>query len=443
MILDARLLSFKVLCEYEGTDLWLKNIRNDHFIKLKPTKNIAQRTIVLTNEVMKWKRLLDSIIDKNLNKKNTNIKFRVRNILRLAIYELLMDNKSPNYAVVNSYVKLSRKTIGIYITGFVNAILRKISQSDKYIFNKKSPYEINDIGVGLSYPDWIIKKWIDKYGEEKAVELCKYFNMAYPIMVRRNELKIGHNTFVRELVKDKIFVQKYNNSNNFYYLVKGTALLFKNKLFNNGSLSIQDRAAGAVVELLSPRPGEVILDACSAPGTKAFYIAELMKYKGKLIASDISTSRLKMCYQDSERHKINWIKWCVKDAEREEFPLLDRALIDAPCSGTGTIGKNPEIRWQCNKEQIENFKIKQLKILLNISNYIKPGGVICYSTCSLETEENWDVINAFLKLNKKYKIDNAKNSLPKNWFKKKNIMEIFPPQDKLIGMFAARLIKDR
>ena len=102
MILDARLLSFKVLCEYEGTDLWLKNIRNDHFVKLKPTKNIAQRTIVLTNEVMKWKRLLDSIIDENLNKKNTNIKLRVRNILRLAIYELLMDNKSPNYAVVNS-----------------------------------------------------------------------------------------------------------------------------------------------------------------------------------------------------------------------------------------------------------------------------------------------------------------------------------------------------
>ena len=129
MILDARLLSFKVLCEYEGTDLWLKNIRNDHFVKLKPTKNIAQRTIVLTNEVMKWKRLLDSIIDENLNKKNTNIKFRVRNILRLAIYELLMDNKSPNYAVVNSYVKLSRKIIGVYITGFVNAILRKISLS--------------------------------------------------------------------------------------------------------------------------------------------------------------------------------------------------------------------------------------------------------------------------------------------------------------------------
>ena len=138
-------------------------------------------------------------------------------------------------AVINSLILFLLKHLE-GVVGFeptppiLTNLLRKISLSDKYIFNKKSPYEINDIGVGLSYPDWIIKKWIDKYGEEKAVELCKYFNMAYPIMVRRNELKIGHNTFVSDLLKDKIFVQQYNNSNNFYYLVKGTALLFKNKL---------------------------------------------------------------------------------------------------------------------------------------------------------------------------------------------------------------------
>ena len=217
--------------------------------------------------------------------------------------------------------------------------------------------------------------------------------------------------------------------------------LLNNRLFNNGFISIQDRAAGAVVELLDPKPGEVILDACAAPGTKAFYIAEKMKYNGELIASDISNNRINMCYKDSLRHKINWINWCIKNAEKEEFPLLDRALIDAPCSGTGTIGKNPEIRWKCNRDQIKQLKRKQLAIMLNISKYIKPHGVICYSTCSLEREENWDVIDAFLKLNKDYKIDNSENSLPRSWFKKQNIMEIFPPRDKLIGMFAVRLIK--
>ena len=130
---------------------------------------------------------------------------------------------------------------------------------------------------------------------------------------------------------------------------------------------------------------------------------------------------------------------CIKNAEKEKFPLFDRALIDVPCSGTGTIGKNPEARWRSNIEQIKQLKKKQLAIMLNISKYIKPQGVICYSTCSLQKEENWDVIDAFLKLNQKYKIDNSENSLPKLWFKKRNIMEIFPPRDKLIGMFAVRL----
>ena len=190
---------------------------------------------------------------------------------------------------------------------------------------------------------------------------------------------------------------------------------------------------------MDPKPGEIILDACAAPGTKAFYIAEKMEYKGQLIASDISSNRINMCIKDSNRHNISWINWCIKNAEKEEFPLLDRALIDVPCSGTGTIGKNPEARWRSNIEQIKQLKKKQLAIMLNISKYIKPQGVICYSTCSLQKEENWDVIDAFLKLNQKYKIDNSENSLPKLWFKKRNIMEIFPPRDKLIGMFAVRL----
>ena len=434
--MDARLLSFNVLLEYEGADRWLKSIRNDHFVRLKPTKEAANRAIVLTNEVMKWQRLLDSIINDNLIKNKSKLKFPIRNILRLAIYELLIDDHNPDYAIVDSYVKLSKKIIGSYITGFINAILRKISVSDRYIFKGKSPA---NIAVYLSYPDWIVKRWISYFGEKETVKLCEYFNKAHPLMIRRNEMRIDHDTLVQKLKIEKINIKRYNDSNNFYYLKKGVGKLLNNKLFDNGFISIQDRAAGAVVELLDPKPGEVILDACAAPGTKAFYIAEKMEYSGELIASDISKNRIDMCRKDSNRHNIKWINWCIKNAEKNEFPLLDRALIDVPCSGTGTIGKNPEIRWKCNVDQIKKLKRKQLAIILNISRYVKPQGVICYSTCSLQREENWDVIDAFLKLNKNYKVDNSENSLPKLWFKKQNIMEIFPPRDKLIGMFAIRL----
>ena len=349
---------------------------------------------------------------------------------------MIFDSHIPDYAIVDSYVKLSRKIIGNYVTGFVNAILRKISKSDNYVLKKESQF---NLGVALSYPDWIIESWINQYGENKTIKLCEYFNKTYTLMIRRNELIIDHNLLVDKIEKDKIKIERYKNSENFYYIKKGAGSLLKSKLFSKGYISIQDRAAGAVVELLDPKPGEIILDACAAPGTKAFYIAEKMEYKGHLIASDISSNRINMCIKDSNRHNISWINWCIKNAEKEEFPLLDRALIDAPCSGTGTIGKNPEARWRSNIEQIKQLKKKQLAIMLNISKYIKPQGVICYSTCSLQKEENWDVIDAFLKLNQKYKIDNSENSLPKLWLKKQNIMEIFPPRDKLIGMFAVRL----
>ena len=434
--MDARLLSFRVLLEYENSNRWLKAIRNEYFITLNPSENISKRTIVLTNEIIKWKRLLDSIIDEHLTKNKSKLKFPIRNFLRLATYELIFDSHIPDYAIVDSYVKLSRKIIGNYVTGFVNAILRKISKSDNYVLKKESQF---NLGVALSYPDWIIESWINQYGENKTIKLCEYFNKTYTLMIRRNELIIDHNLLVDKIEKDKIKIERYKNSENFYYIKKGAGSLLKSKLFSKGYISIQDRAAGAVVELLDPKPGEIILDACAAPGTKAFYIAEKMEYKGQLIASDISSNRINMCIKDSNRHNISWINWCIKNAEKEEFPLLDRALIDAPCSGTGTIGKNPEARWRSNIEQIKQLKKKQLAIMLNISKYIKPQGVICYSTCSLQKEENWDVIDAFLKLNQKYKIDNSENSLPKLWLKKQNIMEIFPPRDKLIGMFAVRL----
>ena len=165
----------------------------------------------------------------------------------------------------------------------------------------------------------------------------------------------------------------------------------------------------------------------------------MMQDTGSLIATDNSERRMKLCEKDSVRHNQNWIKWKINDAATGVFPKADRVLIDAPCSGTGTIGQKSEIRWRRRLKQLQKFKIQQLKILINLSNYVKKGGILCYATCSLEKEENWDVIKAFLKLNNRYKIDTSDHYLPKKWFKKPGVMETFPPRDKVIGMFAVRL----
>ncbi len=434
--MDARTLSFDILLEFENSKRWLRNVRNDYFGVKRPTRLECERTTVLTNEVVKWKRLLDTIINTNLHKPSAKLKFPVRNLLRLGVYELLLDEYSPDYAVVDSYVKLSRRNIGPHITGLINAVLRKISGSGKYVFNGKFP---QNIAVGLSYPDWLVEKWNTYYGMDDTVRLCKYFNGPGQMMIRRNQLKIEHAALVQKLFDDKIHVKRFPRTNHYYIIEKGAGLLLKHQLFQKGFISVQDRAAGAVVELLNPKPGETVLDVCSAPGTKTFYISEMMRGTGSLIGTDISERRMELCVQDNTRHNQNWIKWKINNAAKDVYPKADRVLIDAPCSGTGTIGQRSEIRWRRKFNQLQKFKKQQLDILINVSNYVKEGGILCYATCSLEKEENWDVIEAFLKLNNRYKIDTSDHYLPKKWFKKPGVMETFPPRDKVIGMFAVRL----
>ena len=199
--MDARLLSFEILLEFEKSNRWLRNVRNDYF-GIKPTPRLVrERTTVLTNEVVKWQRLLDTIINANLHKPSVKLKFPVRNLLRLGVYELLMDEFSPDYAVVDSYVKISRRNIGPHITGLINAVLRKISGSGKYVFNGKFP---ENIAVGLSYPNWLVEKWGTYYGMDDTIRLCEYFNGPSQMMVRRNWLKIEHDVLVQKLLDDKI-----------------------------------------------------------------------------------------------------------------------------------------------------------------------------------------------------------------------------------------------
>ena len=219
--MDARTLSFEILLEFEDSKRWLRNVRNDYFGVKRPPRLECERTTVLTNEVVKWKRLLDTIINTNLHKPSAKLKFPVRNLLRLGVYELLIDESSPDYAVVDSYVKLSRRNIGPHITGFINAVLRKISSSGKYVFNGKFP---QNIAVGLSYPDWLVEKWNIYYGMDDTVRLCKYFNGPGQMMIRRNRLKIEHGSLVQKLFDDKIHVKRFPRTNHYYIIEKGAEI---------------------------------------------------------------------------------------------------------------------------------------------------------------------------------------------------------------------------
>jgi 16S rRNA (cytosine967-C5)-methyltransferase len=249
------------------------------------------------------------------------------------------------------------------------------------------------------------------------------------------------NTILSQLDKLDIETIQSPESDCFIRVDSGLRNVIKSELFTKGLIHVQDRASGAVVELLDPQPGDIVLDVCAAPGTKSGYIVEKIKNDGKIFASDVS--QVRVLIGEKRSNELKWpIQWKRKDASEDDFPMADRILIDAPCTGTGVMGRRTDIRWRREKEDVESMVTIQKSIIAHMAQFLKPGGVMVYATCSLEMEENWNVVKWFLKLDDNFRIDSGKDLVPNNWLNAQKCLETFPPRDKVDGMFAARIRKN-
>ena len=214
-------------------------------------------------------------------------------------------------------------------------------------------------------------------------------------------------------------------------------------LFSQGYFSIQDESAGLVVKLLDPKPGETVIDLCSAPGGKTTYIGELMKNEGKIIAVDKYEHRLNLVKQSCERLGLTNVDFIAEDATAANFGVADKVLVDAPCSGFGVIQKKPDIKWQRELSDIKNLAKTQLELLETASKLVRNGGVIVYSTCTIEPEENIEVVKSFLDKHPEFEIEDARNYLPSEVVTNGGYMETFPHKHDMDGGFAVRLIKTK
>ena len=435
MIYDARYHAFQILKNFYQKNDRLKSVRDYYYKNNNLSQNELNRSLVLSNEVVRWSRRLDFWINSNLNKPLKKLNPSVHLLLKLGYYEALMDEGVPNHAVVNSWVELTKLIMGNKFGGLVNALLRKGIQIDS---NKRNDNLTH--GEWFSFPDWMIDKWIDQFEEEDTLALCDYFNSPPYIDVRLNTSKFELELILNKIQRLGVNWEKSPESNRFIRIKSGIGKLLKSEPFKIGMINFQDRASGAVVELLDPQEGETILDVCAAPGTKANYIFERMNNKGQLFASDISSKRLKKGQSRASNLKLP-IKWLKKDATIDEFPMADRILIDAPCTGTGVIARRPDIRWRREVSDFNSMNDIQTNMLNNMSKYVKSKGTIVYATCSLEKEENWNVVNSFLELNDNFIIKAKKDFTPKKWINEKKCLETFPPYDKVDGMFAVYIEK--
>ena len=334
------------------------------------------------------------------------------------MYQIIFLDKIPKSAAVNESVNLAKRYGHASSSNFVNAILRKVEKVDYEEFFKIED-DADRISKTTSMPKWIVEELIKENGIKQAEQICKNSNLKPSISIRVNRLKTTKEELIQKLKQKGIEIneaQQQSNKNKeetSKQEIKEQNFLILNKVknienlkeFKEGLFTIQDISAGQTAKLLNPKSGEKVLDACSAPGGKTTYLAEIMENTGMIDAWDIHEHRTKLVEQNAKRLGISIIKTHVRDASIYDENLkekYDKILLDVPCLGIGVIKRKPDIKWQRKPEDIEEITKIQKQILENCSKYLKKGGTLVYSTCSILKEENEDVVNCFLSKNNQF-----------------------------------------
>ena len=427
----ARNIALKSLYEINIKQAY-SNIVLDKFINENREK-LSNLDINFISElvygVVTWKLTLEYIIQKYSKTKIKKMSDCVKNILYLGSYQILFLEKVPKSAAVNESVNLCKK-YNFKSVGLVNAILRKIEKSDyKELSNITN--SITRISLKYSIPEWIVKKFCDEYGEEETANICQNLNLRPNISVRINRLKGKVELGEKGILED-------------FRTITGTKNITKTKEYIEGNITIQDEAAGLSSFVLAPKEGEMVLDACSAPGGKTTYLAELMHNKGKIIAWDIYEERLKQVNQNAKRLGIDIIQTEVHDAtklKQENVEKFDKIFLDVPCLGLGVIRRKPDIKWNRQEDDIKEISDIQFNILKTCSKYLKRNGTLVYSTCSMLKEENDAIIEKFIK-EENFETVNIEEQIPNEFSKitTKDMVQFLPSQ-KHDGFFITMLKK--
>ena len=430
MIDKVRELALKVLYKIDKEEAYsniaLNEILNANREKLTP-KDIGLLSEIIYG-VTTWKLTLDVIIIKHSKIKMKKISTWVVNILRMGIYQILFLDKIPQSAAVNESVNLAKRYGHKSSANFVNAVLRKISMVDyAELFKIENPIE--RISKTTSMPVWIIEELLKDrdYNISNVRKICGNLVQRPNITIRRNNLKINKEEFEKQLKERNINFTEIEENKDFY-IVEKIKNIENLDMFKKGYFTVQDLSAGMSAYMLEPKENEYILDACSAPGGKTTYIAELMNNKGKILAWDLYEARTNLIKENAQRLGINIINTETNDATKykaEYNEKFDKILLDVPCMGIGVIKRKPDIKWHRKPEDLKVISKVQYEILENCSKYVKKGGTIIYSTCSILEKENHGIIQKFLEKNPIYTTTEIK----------------IEPTEKQDGFYIAKLIK--
>lgn len=364
------------------------------------------------------------------------------NNLRTALYQLYY-MRVPEWAIVNESVEIEKTLSKDRKTGMqslVNAVLRNvIRRKEDFRIPLKFDDPVTDISVNTSHPRWMVKRWLKRFGESEAEQLAHANNILPPLTLRVNTLRTTRDQLLSMIIEKGISAGPSVFSPDGILIKEN--INYEDLSFAQGFFVVQDEASQMVTYLLGPKPGERILDACAAPGGKTTHIAQLTGDTGELIAVDRDAGRLLKLQENVKNLGIKSIKIINADITGlSGVGPFDRILLDAPCSATGVIRRNPDVKYRHMPADLSVFREKQLTMLRTVAGFLKDGGVLVYSVCSIEPEEGEEVINDFLKTGKDFSIIDAEVVFLKK-FMKDGLFRTFPHRYNMDGFFGVALCR--
>lgn len=386
---------------------------------------------------------LDWIIDSLYPPGSGALDTDVRNVLRTGLYQIFFLDRVPEYAVVSEAVAIAKRT-RLAAAALVNAILRNAARTRReiaYPDPEKDP--VAHLSVFHSHPRWLVERWIGILGVSETTAFCKADNEIPPLTVRVNSLKADRRTVEEELRKLGLSSRPTTLSPDGLNVLGNTDSLGKTACFQEGRIQIQDEGSQLISHVVGPIAGDSILDLCAGTGGKTHHLAQLMKNRGRILACDISADKIDALRKNAARLGVTIVETKTADAAKDDFPAerFDRVLVDAPCSGLGTLRRNPEIRWRLTPDRLRTLVELQGAILRHAVDRVKPGGTLTYVTCTVLPEENEEIVRSFLKRYPEYRLSRPAAPAAAKLLCSDGFFRTLPHRHGTDGFFAACLAR--
>lgn len=442
MLFDgARGTAIKLLNRIERTDAYLDKLLDAELRSrdlIDPDKALLAEIV---HGVVRWQNRLDWVLNGFFHGSFIKAEINVKSALRVALYQILFLDRVPHHAAVNEAVEFIKRIRGEKAANLVNAVLRNIIRSlDAIRYPDPSADLAQYLAVYYSHPIWLVKRWLERFGREETEKLLAADNEIPNLTLRINRLLTEPARLLAILEANQVQFQRSSFFDHFLS-VRSLVGISQLDLFRQGMFTIQDESAALPCVLLDPQPGERIIDMCAAPGGKTALIGELLRNQGQIVAIDKYESKLNLIKGTCDRLGVKNVQYLASDSSEIEIAVADKIIVDAPCSGLGVLRKKPDIKLKREAEDLPKLRGLQLRLLENATRLLKPGGVLVYSTCTTEPDENEQVVAEFVSRHPEFRIDDANRFIHKTFVTPEGFVSTFPHRHQMDGSFAARLVK--